>query len=338
MKARLFPNPQWRRIAATLFGLAVLGGCGQGARSADKPDRLVVLPDGRDLNLRCTGSGSPTVILESGYGAGAFAWGRIQPRVARVTRVCAYDRASYGFSPPGPLPRDGAAIARDIDAALDAARESGPFILVGHSAGGLYVRLLAARRPGEVAGLVLVDPSVEQFAPPGVDGLNGIRARLARCKAASEAQPPLRHDDPSWAPCGAGARRDAPVWDNRLSELDTIFGRTSMQVSRLGELIAEVPIYVLTASETAQASPKVGYDKPQSVLELQHLRIALTSRRGFQRTVLSSHLMMNDRPELVAETISTMARAIRANTPPPPLPPSETPLDPSAPAFPESPR
>jgi pimeloyl-ACP methyl ester carboxylesterase len=338
MTARLFLNPQWRRRAAALAGLAVLAGCGQGAQSADKPDRLVTLPDGRELNLRCTGSGAPTVVLESGYGAGAFAWGRVQPRLARDTRVCAYDRAGYGFSQPGPLPRDGAAIARDIDAALDAAGESGPFVLVGHSAGGLYVRLLAARRPGEIAGLVLVDPSVEQIAPPGLDGLNGIRTRIARCRAAAEAQPPAPDTDPVWAPCGPGARRDAAVWDNRLSELDSIFGRTSMQVARLGELLAEVPIYVLTASDTAQAAPKVGFDKPQSVLELQHIRIALTSNQGFQRTVLSSHLLMNDRPEVVTDAVMAMVAAVRAKAPPPPLAPSETASGPDAPAFPEGPK
>jgi pimeloyl-ACP methyl ester carboxylesterase len=338
MTARLFPNSQWRRLAAALVGVAVLGGCGQGARSADKPDRLVTLPDGRELNLRCTGSGTPTVLLESGYGAGAFAWGKVQPRLSRTTRVCAYDRASYGFSPPGPIPRDGAAIARDIDAALDAAGESGPFVLVGHSAGGLYVRLLAARRPNEVAGLVLVDPSVEQIVPSALDGLNGIRRRLARCRGAAEANTPPPNDDPAWAACGAGARRDALVWDNRLSELDSIFSRTSMQVGRLGELLADVPLYVLTASDTAQAAPTIGLDKPQSVLELQHLRIALSSRRGFQRTVLSSHLLMNDRPEVVTEAVLAMVEATRSKTKPPPLSPSETTAGPDAPAFPDAPR
>ncbi|MGH6965185.1 MAG: alpha/beta fold hydrolase, partial [Phenylobacterium sp.] len=86
------------------------------------------------------------MLLESGFGAGAFAWGQAQPIVARTTRVCSYDRAGYGFSDPGPSPRDGAAIARDLDAALRRAGERGPFVIVGHSAGGLYARLFAARR------------------------------------------------------------------------------------------------------------------------------------------------------------------------------------------------
>jgi hypothetical protein len=189
-----------------------------------------------------------------------------------------------------------------------------------------------------VAGLVLVDPSVEQIVPSALDGLNGIRRRLARCRGAAEANPPPPNDDPAWAACGAGARRDALVWDNRLSELDSIFSRTSMQVGRLGELLADVPLYVLTASDTAQAAPTIGLDKPQSVLELQHLRIALSSRRGFQRTVLSSHLLMNDRPEVVTEAVLAMVEATRSKTKPPPLSPSETTAGPDAPAFPDAPR
>src|SRR6185369_2620624 len=69
------------------------------------PGRLVTLPDRRRINLRCMGHGSPTVLLEAGFGAWSFAWNKVQPAIARTTRVCAYDRAGYGFSSPGPLPR-----------------------------------------------------------------------------------------------------------------------------------------------------------------------------------------------------------------------------------------
>ena len=114
-----------------------------------KPARLVVLPDGRKLNFRCMGSGSPTIVFESGWGATSTAWAKVQPALSTSYRTCSYDRAGYGFSDPGPDPRDGSAIAADLDAGLRAARLTGPFVLVGHSAGGLYIRLLAGADPAK---------------------------------------------------------------------------------------------------------------------------------------------------------------------------------------------
>lgn len=311
-----------------------------------QPGTLAKLPDGRELNFRCTGSGSPTVILESGFGVGASGWGRSQPGIAKTTRVCSYDRAGYGFSTPGPEPRDGAAIARDLDQGLDAAGIEGPFVVVGHSAGALYGRLFAARRPGEVQGLVLLDPTVERLAPPERDGLAGIRRRLQRCISAAERpqQPP--REDPVWAGCiparanaevEAAARRPE-TWRNQLSELDAIFGATSSQVARTRGLLSDLPAYVLTASDTAAASPTVGQERPQSVWELQHVGLAATFAHGSQRTIFSSHIVQNDRPEVVAEAVAAMVAAARAGKPPAPLPFSETAPPDGEPAFPELPR
>src|SRR5438105_2292686 len=109
------------------------------------PGMQVKLPDGRAINFRCMGRGSPTVIFESGFGASSRAWTEVQALVAPTNKACAYDRAGYGFSDPGPLPRDGAAVARDLDQALRAARLSGPYVIVGHSAGALYALLFMPR-------------------------------------------------------------------------------------------------------------------------------------------------------------------------------------------------
>ncbi|MDB5451864.1 MAG: Alpha/beta hydrolase, partial [Caulobacteraceae bacterium] len=96
------------------------------APSTSAADRVlgverVRLPDGRHIALRCSGQGSPTVIFETGFGGGSLGWSRVQPEVAKTTRTCSYDRAGYGLSDPGPMPRDGAAVARDLDKALNAA-------------------------------------------------------------------------------------------------------------------------------------------------------------------------------------------------------------------------
>jgi pimeloyl-ACP methyl ester carboxylesterase len=327
-----------RRAALCAFGaaLAVLAGCGP-SRSMGAPDlyakpgRIVALDDGRAVNLRCRGHGSPTVLLEAGWGAMSQAWEKVQPALARATRVCAYDRAGYGFSDPAPPPRDGAAIVRDLDQTLARAGEHGPYILVGHSAGALYARLFAARHPSAVAGLVLLDPTVEQQADAAHDGLDGIRRRVLRCLAASEASPQPPQGDPRWKGCApsrpnandlAVARRPA-TWRSQLSELDTLMGATSEEVGRIGPALRSIPIYVFTASESAASTPTIGADPPLTLLELRHQMIAAASRDGSQRTVISSHLVMLDRPEVVIDAVSEMVRAARAGRLPQPLGGSE---------------
>ncbi|HEX5107692.1 MAG TPA: alpha/beta hydrolase [Vicinamibacterales bacterium] len=124
------------------------------------PGRLVDV-GGRKLHLHCTGSGSPTVVLEAGASAFAIDWALVQPEIARTQRVCSYDRAGSGWSDPRKEVETPARIVADLHAALTAAMEQPPFVLVGASAGGLYVRLYQLDHRGDVAGLVLVDPSSE---------------------------------------------------------------------------------------------------------------------------------------------------------------------------------
>ena len=113
------------------------------------------------LNLDCSGKGDPTVILDSGGGVPAVGWIKVQPEVAKFARVCSYDRAGYGWSEPGPLPRTSLQIARELKALLEAAGEPGPYVLVGHSFGGFNIRVYTGLYPRDVVGLVLVDASHE---------------------------------------------------------------------------------------------------------------------------------------------------------------------------------
>lgn len=123
---------------------------------------------GRNLHMHCTGSGSPTVVLEGGLGEMTSNWARIAPAVSRTTRVCAYDRAGQGWSDDAASPQDGLAVAHDLHALLAAADERTPIVLVGHSTGGVYAMTYAAQYPNEVAGLVLLDSSTPyQFDLPG---------------------------------------------------------------------------------------------------------------------------------------------------------------------------
>jgi pimeloyl-ACP methyl ester carboxylesterase len=117
------------------------------------------------LHLECHGSRGPTVILEPGGGGSAASMGLIASGVARDGRVCVYDRAGRGWSDPAESPPDGAQIATDLHTLLERAHVPGPYVLAGHSFGGLYVRTYAARYPDQVAGLVLVDSTAARDAP-----------------------------------------------------------------------------------------------------------------------------------------------------------------------------
>jgi pimeloyl-ACP methyl ester carboxylesterase len=310
------------RAAPVILALIAIGATPSHGRADPyaQPGRLVRLPDGRTINLVCSGRGSPTVLLEAGFGAGAFAWGQVQPIVARTTRVCSYDRAGYGFSDPGPLPRDGASIARDLDNALRRAGERGPFVIVGHSSGGLYGRLFAARRHSETAGLVLVDTSVpfqdRRFAAvfgPGVGGLEGVRRHPAACLQAVENRSQAALEAEGCLPKRPQRARVAAArpggWRNQVSELDTLFTTTSEQVSRARPVLKDIPTIVLTASPTGVAA---GQEDPGAMVwQALHREVAADSLGGQQRLVKSSHLMMSDRPDVVAAAVLELVAACR---------------------------
>jgi pimeloyl-ACP methyl ester carboxylesterase len=127
------------------------------ARAFPPPGQLADI-GGRRIHIDCKGSGSPTVILEAGADtSGSVLWYPVAQAVSQTTRVCSYDRAGLMWSDPGPLPRDGEAIAADLHKALEVTKEHGPYVLVGASLGGPLVMLYTKLHPRDVAGVVLVD-------------------------------------------------------------------------------------------------------------------------------------------------------------------------------------
>lgn len=129
-----------------------------------EPAQRVDIGKGRHLNLRCSGRGEPTVLLEAGFAADSLSWAKAQPLIAERNRVCAYDRAGVGYSDPGPLPRDLDADVADLHALIEAAELDTPLILIGHSYGSQVVRRFDQRHPKQVAALVLIDPPVQNVA------------------------------------------------------------------------------------------------------------------------------------------------------------------------------
>jgi pimeloyl-ACP methyl ester carboxylesterase len=127
-------------------------------RAFAPPGRLIDV-GGFRLHLNCSGQGNPTVILESALGGSSLSWSLVQPPVARFGHVCSYDRAGFGWSDAGPLPRTASRIAEELRTLLDRGSVAPPFVLVGHSFGGLVMCIFARRYSRDVSGLVLVDPA-----------------------------------------------------------------------------------------------------------------------------------------------------------------------------------
>ncbi len=135
------------------------------------PPGQMVDVGGYRLHINCTGAGSPTVVIDAGLGAWSAVWSSwVQPEVAKTTRVCTYDRAGMGYSEVGPLPRTVAQFANELHTVLHHAGISGPYVLVGHSLGGLTMRVFAHEYPAEVAGVVLIESMNPRQAKPSATG------------------------------------------------------------------------------------------------------------------------------------------------------------------------
>src|SRR6266403_2501899 len=172
-----------------------------------EPGQLVDI-GGRRINLHCTGADGPTVILMAGIFSWSVVWYKTQPVIAQKTRVCAFDRAGYGFSDPGPRPQILSDVVDDLHAALNAGPIPGPYVLVGHSLGGIEARLYAQRWPKEVVGMVIVDtsPAGEGLInenQPGFDEVSGresYAADMLHC-ALLVANGPLEPSSPDYEEC-----------------------------------------------------------------------------------------------------------------------------------------
>jgi pimeloyl-ACP methyl ester carboxylesterase len=145
-----------RAVVLLTFGLSIPT-VPQSAAVSPSPTGTMVDLGGHRLHFKCAGTGSPTVIIESGFDEFSFDWSVVQDDLAKAQRVCTYDRAGYAWSEPGPKPRTFAQINLELHDALAKLQEHGPYVFVGHAFGAPIVRNYALTYPGEVAGLVFVD-------------------------------------------------------------------------------------------------------------------------------------------------------------------------------------
>jgi pimeloyl-ACP methyl ester carboxylesterase len=191
------------RILLAVFVSTIAVSTQQGVGGGSSPADMIyaqvgqlVDAGGSRLNLYCMGSGSPTVVFDSGWEDWAPAWSTVQPQIARWTRACSYDRAGAGFSDPGPMPRTSMRIATELHTALHGAHIAGPYILVANAFGGDNLRAFADLYMGEVAGLVMDDADSDDVGPKAMQEDQHQRevqivSRLRDCRDAVADHKPL---------------------------------------------------------------------------------------------------------------------------------------------------
>jgi pimeloyl-ACP methyl ester carboxylesterase len=217
------------------------------------------------------------------------------------------------------MPRDGAAVALDLDHALRKAGIAGPFVLVGHSAGALYMRLFFDMRRKDVVGIVFVEPSVahqdrrfETRFGLGAASLTRLRDRAVHCLVAAE-QGKLPSADPALSACApsstngglATTREISPAkFSTQVSELDTLWGATSDEVDAGRTSFGDIPVIVLTAENSYAGAPDGVRQRVAEFWTELHKELAAKSTRGSQRSIAhSSHMMMFDRPDAICQAI-----------------------------------
>lgn len=289
---------------------------------------------GVSLNIHCTGQGSPVVVLEAGAGVPAVGWSLVQPGIAEFTRVCSYDRAGYGWSDPGPMPRTSLEIAKELHALLIAAGEKPPYILVAHSLGAFHARVFQHEYSPEVAGMVLVDPSDEDQMnrmPPAMlaamkrQGQQmstyrtfapflirfGVLRLLANSRAAeNSASQQVLQDEMRYL------SRQPKYVEAIASEAKSMFPEDADEVRASGNL-GDTPLIVLSAGEMDQPPVLPKGVTQQDVDALHeafvhdlHAREAKLSTRGRQIVVPDSHHMIPlERPEAVVNAVREVSSA-----------------------------
>jgi pimeloyl-ACP methyl ester carboxylesterase len=150
----------------TAFAAAVViafAGCSAGATADPSAIKGSFDIGSRSLYLECSGTGTPTIVMDAGLGNDHTTWAKVAPDVHGANRTCTYDRANIGASDKAPKPRTSSDVVDDLHRLLAVAKVSAPYILVGHSFAGMSMRLFASTYPNEVVALVLVDPTPPTF-------------------------------------------------------------------------------------------------------------------------------------------------------------------------------
>ncbi len=288
--------------------------------------------DGHVMHLYCTGAGSPTVVIEGGLGDTWINWQMVQPELARVTRVCSYDRAGLGWSDPDSGPRDAVAISDQLHELLQRADITGRLVLIGQSAGGLYVRRYVTKYSTDIAGLVLVDSTPpESFDRiPGnretpaqrnqrhreallwkLKDAMGLSRLMGQCKASL---PPSLKAYEGYAQAAECRPQYETSWLGEMDEFETSANEAANRT------FGDLPLLIISQDPDR---PKPGWPAKDiaanpiwAAMQDNLKTLSARSRRIVARG--SGHKVQIDRPDVIVAAVGEMILQIRGTAPPPP--------------------
>jgi pimeloyl-ACP methyl ester carboxylesterase len=317
----------------------------------ERPQEMVTVANGRRINLVCSGEGKPTVILTAGLSDWSVDWFLVQPDIAEQTRVCSWDRAGFGFSDPRAEPLDIRRSSEDLAQAIGKAGIGGPYVLVGHSMGGLETLLLADRYRRELAGVVLVDPTIPgqyqrfariapHFTAYAREGRVATHAAAAACAKALRANlaaasrppncPPTI--SPTYPPSVVAALTPLQGDPRRVltqsSMIEQMENSTRLGLKR-GRHYGDIPFVVLSAPAEDKTRPPgaptafsfpPGTDQRildevpalEGELAAGQAELARLSSAGLKRDILGAgHRIPLFKPDAVVSTVLAMVRQAR---------------------------
>lgn len=240
---------------------------------------------GYRLYIKCLGNGSPTVILEAGLASPSSDWDKVMPEVARFTRVCGYDRAGAGKSDPAPKPRTGQQVVDTLHTLLTKTGEAGPYVLVGHSFGGIYAVLYASQYPKDIVGMVLVDSSHEDQIARFEAIMTPEQLQQSRARRAQNAE-----------------------------GVDTNVIRAQVREVRWR---SDIPLRVLMHGRVTPDMNPPGWSSEQAAKRSQawrEMQMDFASRSPNGKLLVaeqSGHYIQNDQPELVVDAIREVVAAAK---------------------------
>lgn len=298
-------------VAILLAGLVYQAVATESDRTAYPPPGQLYNVDGHQMHITCVGEGSPTIILEAAGGHFSATWAWVQSQLADSTRVCAYDRAGYGWSEPGPEPRDAKTIAAELHTLLETAGIQAPYVIAGHSVGGIYIRVYNAQYPGEVVGMVLVDAthpdnwarqgeSIETLQ--GAAGVSAVLARFGLMRLFANSQP---FDLPAEA--SAALRADiasSQYWDTQRA--DTAAMAESLSQARAAGDLDDLPLVVLSAVDYPEGQ---GQDTERA---LQEELAALSSNSLAREIPGAHHITLLTNPDYAQQVSAAILQVVEA--------------------------
>ena len=274
----------------------------------EAPGKLVDV-GGYRLHIHCQGQGLPALIFDSGTGGFSLEWMQVQKVLSRHTRVCSYDRAGYGWSDMGPLPRTSRRITQELRTLLGRAGVSGPYIVAGHSFGGYTAQLFARHYPQDTAGLVLIDSShpeqVERLPAPE---RGEPRTDIHRARSYLVSKPVMHPNFPDETKTLAHWMmqrwRQVLTWREEMNGLPV-----SARQVRFSSPMPKVPMVVLTRGLRVWPNNDYGNEMERIWMELQDELSLLSDNSVHLIAEHSGHLIHLDQPELVINAVQTFLNA-----------------------------